>query len=410
MEKPKISSQKAMELEGRYGSFNYAPLPVVFSRGKGVYLWDAEGKRYLDFVCGYSAVSQGHCHPKIVKAVQEQAETLTLVSRALYSDQMGPFAEYATRLLGYDRILMMNTGAEAFETGVKFARKWAYEKKKVVAGQAKVIVCSDNFHGRTMGAVSASTNAAHHGYFAPIIDGFLKIPFNDLGALENALKDPGAAAFLVEPIQGEAGVNVPAEGFIRKAYELCLKYNALFIADEIQTGLARTGKLLCCQHEGVKPHITLLAKSLGGGMLPVSAVLADHEIMTLLQPGDHGSTFGGNPMACHVAFAALKVIEEENLCARATEMGEMFRGGVRAFNSPLVTDVRGKGLLNAVALKLPGDPKEADNEFSLRLKEQGLIAKAARAGVFRFAPALVIEKKEMEDALAILHSVLKSYS
>ena len=404
----KVSSEQAIALEKKFGSFNYAPLEVVFSRGKGVYLWDPEGNRYLDFVSGYSAVSQGHCHPKIVKAMQEQAETLTLVSRALYSDQMGPFAAYATKLLGYDRILMMNTGAEAFDTGVKFARKWGYEKKKIPAGQAKVVVCQDNFHGRTMGAVSASTNLAHHGFFGPVMDGFIKIPFNDLSALENALKDPTVAAFLVEPIQGEAGINVPAEGFLRKAFELCEKANALFIADEIQTGLARTGKLLACQHEGVKPHATLLGKALGGGMLPVSAVVADEPLMKLLQPGDHGSTFGGNPMACHVALASLQVIEEEKLAERAAQMGEIFRAGVRSFHSPHVLDVRGKGLLNAVALKLPGDPKEADNNFSLRLKEKGLIAKAARPGVFRFAPPLVITEQEMQDGLKILQAVIQT--
>lgn len=402
-------SEIAISLEKKFGSFNYAPLPVVFAKGKGAWLWDPEGNAYLDFVSGYSAVSQGHCHPKIVRAVQEQAETLTLVSRALYSDQMGAFAQYATKLLGYDRILMMNTGAEAFDTAVKMARKWGYEKKKISAGKAKIVVCEENFHGRTMAAVSASTNESHHKMFGPIMEGFVKIPFDDLPALEKALSDETVAAFLVEPIQGEAGVRVPQEGYIRKAYDLCVKRDVLFIADEVQAGLGRTGKMLCCQHEGVKPHATMLGKALAGGTMPASAVVADEPLMSMLQAGDHGSTFGGNPLACHVALASLRVIEEEELADRAQQLGEIFRAEVKKISSPFLKQVRGKGLLNAIVLELPGDPKLSDNEFSQRMKEAGLIVKAARAGVFRFAPPLVISEEDLRQGIEILRNVLAGY-
>lgn len=402
-----LNSEQIIGLEKKHGSFNYAPLPVVFSKGKGVYLWNPEGKKFLDFVCGYSAVSQGHSHPKIVKAIQEQAETLTLVSRALYSDQMGPFAEYATKLFGYDRILMMNTGAEAFDTGVKFARKWGYEVKNIPAGQAKIIVCQDNFHGRTMAAVSASGNEAHHKFFGPVMAGFERIPFNNLSALETALKDPNVVAFMVEPIQGEAGVNVPADGYLKKAYELCKSANALFIADEIQTGIARTGKLLCTEHDGFKPDITLLGKALSGGTLPVSGILANEDIMSLLQPGDHGSTFGGNPLACHVAIASLKVIVEENLIENAAKMGEIFRAKMKALNSPIIKEVRGKGLLNAVVFAFPAG--KTDQDFSLALLDEGLVAKAAKTNVFRFAPPLVINEKQLNEGIEILASVIKKF-
>lgn len=405
---PKISSANAIELEKKYGSFNYEPLPVVFSRGQGVYLWNPEGKKFLDFVAGFSAVSQGHCHPRIVKALCEQAGTLTLLSRILYSDQMGIFAEYATKLLGYDRILMMNTGAEAFDTAVKFARKWGYEKKGIAPNSAKIIVCEDNFHGRTLGAVSASGNEAHHRYFGPIMPGFIRIPFNDLGALENALQDPDVAAFIVEPIQGEAGINVPSEGYLLRARKLCTAAYTLFIADEIQTGIARTGKLLCCQHEAVKPDITLLGKSLAGGTMPVSAVLADEPIMRVLQPGDHGSTFGGNPLACHVALASLQVIVDEGLCQNAEEMGQLFRSAIADLHSPMVKEIRGKGLLNAVVFHFGGEPKR-DLDFSLALLEEGLVAKAAKTNVFRFAPPLVINKSEILQAVDIIGRVLKRF-
>lgn len=403
-----ISSAKAMELEKKYGSYNYAPLPVVFSRGEGVYLWDPEGNRYLDFVGGFSSVSQGHCHPKIVQAVQEQVARLTLVSRALYTDQFGPFAEYATKLLGYDRILTMNTGAEAFDTGVKIARKWGYEVKKVPAGQGKIIVAQDNFHGRTLGAVAASANTAHHGFYGPVMDGFVRIPFDDLAALEQALKDTTVAAFVVEPIQGEAGVNVPTDGYLRTAAALCRRANVLFVADEIQTGLARTGKLLACQHEGVKPDLTLLGKALSGGTMPVSAVLADDALMKLLQPGDHGSTFGGNPLACHVALASLKVIVEENLADRAEEVGAFFRESMNGLRHPLITAVRGKGLLNAVAVDFRGDTKK-DLALSEALLKEGLVVKTARPNVFRFAPPLVVSKEQVQEAVTVFGRTLTKF-
>jgi ornithine--oxo-acid transaminase len=403
----KVGSAKAIELEKKYGSFNYAPLPVVFSRGEGVYLWDPEGKKYLDCVGGFSAVSQGHCHPRIVKAVQEQVSTLTLVSRALYSDRMGLLGEYMHKLLGYERVLLMNTGAEAFDTGVKFARKWGYSVKGVAEGQAKILVAQDNFHGRTLGAVSASANESHHKFFGPVAPGFLRIPFNDLSALEAALKDHTVVAFIVEPIQGEAGINVPAEGYLRKAFDLCKAANTLFIADEIQTGLGRTGKLLACQHEGVKPDATLLGKALSGGTFPVSAVIADEPLMKMLQPGDHGSTFGGSPLACHVALESLKVIEEEKLAENAQRMGELFRSLVRELNSPKVEEVRGKGLLNAVALDLGGADKDA--AFSLALADAGLIAKPTRPNVFRFAPPLVVNEAQIRDIGANLDKVLKKF-
>jgi ornithine--oxo-acid transaminase len=415
MEKPvtipqkALSSQEAMELEARYGSFNYTPLPVVLSRGEGVYVWDPEGNRYLDFVCGFSAVSQGHCHPRIVKAIQEQAARLTLVSRALYSDQLGLFAEYCTKLFGYERVLPMNTGAEAFETSVKLARKWAYTEKKVAAGRAKIIVCRDNFHGRTVLAASASSNEPHHHYFGPVTEGFVRIPFNDLESLAAALKDPDVAAFLVEPIQGEGGVVVPGDGFLQKAFALCEQAGVLLIADEIQTGIARTGKLLCAQHDGIKPHITLLGKALSGGTIPVSAVLADEKLMRTLQPGDHGSTFGGNPLSCHVALEALRLVVEENLAERAETTGRLFRSAVADLGHARIKEVRGRGLLNAVVFDFGGST-DRDQEFSLLLRDLGLLAKAARPNVFRFAPPLVISEAQILEAVDILRQALGRFA
>ncbi|HEY8278261.1 MAG TPA: ornithine--oxo-acid transaminase [Bdellovibrionota bacterium] len=403
-----MSSQKAMELEQKYGSFNYTPLPFVFSRGEGIYLWDPEGKRYMDFVSGFSAVSQGHCHPRIVKAIQEQAAKLTLLSRVLYSDQFGPFAEYATKLFGYDRILTMNTGAEAFETSLKLVRKWAYTVKKVPAGQAKIIVCRENFHGRTIAAASAASKEEAHQIFGPVVPGFVHIPFDDLTALEEALRDPNVAAFLVEPIQGEGGVVVPQDGYLKKAFALCEKHNALMVADEVQTGIARTGKLLACQHEGVKPHITTLGKALSGGTIPVSAVLADETLMKVLQPGDHGSTFGGSPFACHVALESLKVIVDEKLAEKAEKLGQIFRAALRDLGSPWIKEVRGKGLLNAVVFDFGGDAAK-DQALSLALKENGLVVKAARTGVFRFAPPLVITEQELKDAVGIIGKTLAAW-
>lgn len=402
-----VTEQDAIELEKRYGSFNYTPLPFVFSRGEGPFLFDPAGKRYFDFVSGFSAVSQGHCHPRIVKAIQEQAAQLTLLSRVLYSDRFGPFAEYCTKLFGYDRVLTMNTGAEAFETALKIARKWGHTVKGVPAGQAKIIVCRENFHGRTIAAMSAATKTEHHAVFGPVTPGFVHIPFNDLAALETALQDPHVAAFLVEPIQGEGGVVVPADGYLRGAFELCRKHNALLIADEVQTGIARTGKLLCSQHDDVKPDLTLLGKALSGGTIPVSAVLADSPLMAMLQPGDHGSTFGGNPLSCHVALEALRVIVDENLVEHSFTMGEIFRAGVRDLGSPLVKEVRGRGLLNAVVFDFGGSA-EKDLALTLALKEAGLVVKSARTNVFRFAPPLVISEAELREAIRILGKVLGS--
>jgi ornithine--oxo-acid transaminase len=398
-------SQRAIDLETSYGSCNYSPLPFVFTRGEGVHLFDPAGRAYLDFVSGFSAVSQGHCHPRIVRAIQEQAARLTLLSRVLYSDRFGPFAEYCTKLFGYERVLTMNTGAEAFETALKIARKWAHTIKGVSAGEAKIIVCRDNFHGRTVAAMSAATKAEHYGVFGPVSPGFIHVPFNDLSALEAALTDPCVAAFLVEPIQGEGGVVVPAEGYLRGAYALCKNANALFVADEVQTGIGRTGTLLACQHENVKPDLTLLGKALSGGTLPVSAVLADSALMAMLQPGDHGSTFGGNPLACHVALEALKVIAEEKLSENSARMGEIFRHAVRRLVSPLIKEVRGKGLLNAIVFDFKGDTSR-DHELSLALKENGLIAKSAKINVFRFAPPLVITENQILEAVAILGCTL----
>ncbi len=404
----KLSSAQAIELEQKYGSFNYSPLPFVFSRGEGVFLFDPEGNRYLDFVSGFSAVSQGHCHPRIVKAIQEQAATLTLLSRVLYSDQFGPFAKYATELFGYDRILPMNTGAEAFESSLKLARKWAYRVKGVPKGQAKVIVCRENFHGRTIAAASAASKEAHHEDFGPVLPGFIHIPYDDVAALEAALADPNVAAFLVEPIQGEGGVVVPASGYLRKAFALCEKANALFIADEVQTGIARTGMLLACHHEGVQPHVLLLGKALSGGTIPISAVLANAPLMKMLQPGEHGSTFGGNPLACHVALEALKVVVEEKLADRSEALGQIFRTAIRDLASPLIAEVRGKGLLNAVVFHFGGSA-EKDQALSLALKEAGLIAKAARTNVFRFSPPLVISQEQLLKAVGILGGVLAKF-
>jgi ornithine--oxo-acid transaminase len=404
-----LSSQQAIDLEQRYGSYNYSPLPFVFSRGEGAYLFDPVGNRYLDFVCGFSAVSQGHCHPRIVKAIQEQAERLTLLSRVLYSDQFGPFAEYCTKLFGYDRVLTMNTGAEAFETSLKIARKWAHAVKGVPTGQAKIVVCRENFHGRTIAAMSAASKIEHYDVFGPVTPGFVHIPFDDLDALERALRDPTVAAFLVEPIQGEGGVVVPKDGYLAGAHALCRKFNTLLVADEVQTGIARTGKLLAAEWDGVKPDLTLLGKALSGGTIPVSAVLADDPLMKMLQPGDHGSTFGGNPLACHVALEALRVVKDENLIEQSRRLGEIFRSAVRDLGSPLVKEVRGRGLLNAVVFDFAGDAA-LDLRLSLALKQEGVVAKSARTNVFRFAPPLVITEKQLLAGVAALGRVLARWT
>ncbi|GIV33188.1 MAG: ornithine--oxo-acid transaminase [Chitinophagales bacterium] len=396
------ASLSAIALEERYGAYNYHPLPVVLTRGRGVHVWDVEGKKYYDFLSAYSAVNQGHCHPKIIRALCEQAERLTLTSRAFHSDMLGVFEQYICEYFGYQRVLPMNTGAEAVETAIKLARKWGYKKKGIPENQAKLIFCENNFHGRTTTIISASTDEAARKHFGPYMPGLVVIPYNDLTALQEALTDPTVAGFIVEPIQGEAGVLVPAEGYLKQAQQLCRAANVLFIADEIQTGLGRTGRLLCCDYEEVRPDILILGKALGGGVMPVSAVLSDDEVMLTLRPGEHGSTFGGNPLACKVAMAALAVVREENLAENAFRMGELFRNALRAIKSPALREIRGKGLLNAITL---ADNNVAWN-FCLQLKENGLLAKPTHGDKVRFAPPLIINEVQLEECIDIIREAL----
>lgn len=396
----KLTSQYAMELEEKYGAHNYHPLPVVLSRGEGALVWDVEGKQYFDFLSAYSAVNQGHCHPKITAALVDQARRITLTSRAFYNDCLGVYEKFVTGYFGYDKVLPMNTGAEADETALKLCRKWAYEKKGIPENQAKIIVCADNFHGRTITIISMSTDPDSRGGFGPYTPGFITIPYNDLEALEKELEDPTVAGFLVEPIQGEAGVFVPDDGYIAKAYAMCKAKNVLFIADEVQTGIARTGKLLCCDHENVHPDILILGKALSGGVFPVSAVLADDEIMLCIKPGQHGSTFGGNPVAAKVAIAALEVVKEENLCEKAEYLGQIFRNEMKAFRSDMVELVRGKGLLNAVVIK-PKNGKEAW-DVCMKMKENGVLAKPTHQHIIRFAPPLVITESQLKEAINLI--------
>lgn len=402
-----VSSQMAMELEDRYGAHNYHPLPVVLSKGKGAKVWDAEGKEYFDFLSAYSAVNQGHCHPKIVNALTEQAQKLTLTSRAFFNDVLGVYEKYITEYFGYDKVLPMNTGAEADETALKLARKWGYMKKGIPENQAKIVVCADNFHGRTITIVSMSTDPESYGGFGPFTPGFVKIPYNDVDALEKELKDPNVAAFLVEPIQGEAGVYVPDDGYLKKAAELCKAHNVLFMADEVQTGIARTGKLLACDHEGVRPDVLILGKALSGGVIPVSAVLADDDIMLCIKPGEHGSTFGGFPLAAKVAVAALEVVKDENLAERAEHLGKIFRKEMEAINSPMIEKVRGKGLLNAVIIK-PHKGKEAW-DVCVRMKEYGVLAKPTHGHIIRFAPPLVISEEQLMEAIGLIKKAIQSF-
>lgn len=390
--------------EGKYGAHNYHPLPVVLQKGEGVFVWDIEGKRYFDFLSGYSALSQGHCHPKIIQALNEQAEKLTLVSRAFHADILGEYMEFACRFFGYDKLLPMNTGAEAVETALKLCRRWGYRKKGIAPEQAKIIVCSENFHGRTITIISMSTDPSAYADFGPYTPGFLKIPYNDTEALRNALQDPDVAGFLVEPIQGEAGVVVPDEGYLRTCRALCREHNVLFIADEIQTGIGRTGKLLACDYEEVHPDILILGKALSGGVMPVSAVLADDEIMLTIAPGEHGSTYGGNPLAARVAIAALEVVRDEHLSENAYEMGELFRREIEKIENPMIRKVRGKGLLNAVVTQ-PKDGKTAWN-LCLALKEKGLIAKPTHDHIIRFTPPLIITRDQMMEAIGIIAETL----
>jgi ornithine--oxo-acid transaminase len=403
----KITSKMAMELEDKYGAHNYHPLPVVLSKGKGPKVWDAEGKEYFDFLSAYSAVNQGHCHPKIVGAMVDQAQTLTLTSRAFYSDVLGVYEKYITEYFGYDKVLPMNSGAEGDETALKLTRKWAYEKKGIAADQAKIIVCENNFHGRTITIVSMSTDPDAKKGFGPYTPGFIVIPYNDLDALSKALEDPNVAGFLVEPIQGEAGVMVPEEGYLTKAYQMCKDKNVLFIADEVQTGIARTGKLLACDHENVRPDILILGKALSGGAYPVSAVLADDDIMLTIKPGEHGSTFGGNPVAARVAIAALEVVKEENLADRAEKMGQIFRNEMNNIDSDMIELVRGKGLLNAVVIK-PKNGKTAW-DVCVKMAENGLLAKPTHDHIIRFAPPLVISEKELMEAIEIIKKSLAAF-
>lgn len=396
-------------LEYKYGAFNYKPLPVVLEHGQGIYVYDTQGKKYYDFLSAYSAVNQGHCHPAITEALTSQAQLLTLTSRAFYHNKLGLFEEYVTQMFGYDRVLPMNTGVEACESAVKLARKWAYEVKGVPDGAAKVIFAEGNFWGRSIAAVSASTDPSSFNHFGPYVPGFVKIPYNNIAALETELQDPNVAAFMVEPIQGEAGVVIPDEGYLTKVKELCSKHRVLFIADEVQTGIARTGKLLACDHENVKPDVLVLGKALGGGVFPVSAVLASDEVMLTLKPGEHGSTFGGNPLACAVAMAALQVVKDENLAENANHMGEVFRERMRAIHSPLITVVRGKGLLNAIVIQ-PFDGNKTALDVCLKFMENGLLAKQTHGDIIRFAPPLTITEDEVHAACDIIENTIKALS
>ncbi|MEZ5070354.1 MAG: ornithine--oxo-acid transaminase [Bacteroidales bacterium] len=396
-----------IQREDKFGAHNYHPLPVVLDRGEGVFVWDVEGKRYYDFLSAYSAVNQGHCHPKIVGALKEQAEKLTLTSRAFYNSVLGEFEQYITEYFGYDKVLPMNSGAEGDETALKLCRKWAYEKKGIPENEAKIIVCEGNFHGRTITIISMSTDPDSYKGFGPYTPGFVTIPYNDTEALKKALEDPNVAGFLVEPIQGEAGVYVPDEGFLSKAFALCKEKNVLFIADEVQTGLARTGKLLACDHENVRPDILILGKALSGGVYPVSAVLADDDIMLTIKPGEHGSTYGGNPIAAKVAIAALEVIREEKLAERAEKLGKIFRDALKKIQSPMVELVRGKGLLNAMVIK-PTNGKTAW-DVCVALKENGLLAKPTHQHIIRFAPPLVISEEQLKECAAIVAKTLEEF-
>lgn len=398
-------TQRLLERESRYGAHNYHPLPVMLTKGEGVYVWDVDGKRYYDFLSAYSALNQGHRHPKVMKAFYEQAEKLTLTSRAFHSEALGEFAEYITRYFDYDKVLPMNSGAEAVETALKLARHWAYRVKGIEGNKAKIIVCEENFHGRTINIISFSTDPEANKDFGPYTPGYEIIPYNDVKALEKALQDKNVAAFMVEPIQGEAGVHVPDDGYLAKAYAMCKEANVLFIADEIQTGLARTGKMLACDHEDVHPDILILGKALSGGVMPVSAVLADDEIMLTIKPGEHGSTYGGNPLACKVAIAALQVLKDEKMAENADAMGRYLREKLAELNHPNISIIRGKGLLNAIVIKHSN--KDAAWDLCLKMMEHGLLAKPTHGDKIRFAPPLTITKEQMDECVEIIARSLK---
>jgi len=400
-----INSKTAMEMEELYGAHNYHPLPAVLAKGEGVFLWDPEGNRYYDFLSAYSAVNQGHCHPKIVQALIDQAQTLCLTSRAFFNNKLGVYEKYITEYFGYDMLLPMNSGAEAVETALKLARKWGYKVKGIAPDNALLIFCEGNFHGRTLAAVSASTDPDCYEGFGPFLPGVVKIPYNDANALREVLEQHGkkVAGFIVEPIQGEAGVFVPDDGYLKACYDLCKAHNVLFIADEVQTGLARTGKLLACDYENIRPDILVLGKALSGGVLPISAALADKDIMLVIKPGEHGSTFGGFPLACAVAMASLEVIREEQLAERAYEMGEFFRAELRKIGHPMIKIIRGKGLLNAIVVE-PRDGIEAW-DVCLMLKEKGLLCKPTHRHIIRLAPPLVITREQLLECVNIIKSV-----
>jgi ornithine--oxo-acid transaminase len=406
-----MTSQDAIDLENKYGAHNYHPLPVVLSKGEGVYVWDVECKKYYDFLSAYSAVNQGHCHPKIVGAMMQQAQTLTLTSRAFYNDVLGKFEKFASELFGFDKLLPMNTGAEAVETALKIARKWAYEVKGIAENEAQIVVCENNFHGRTTTIISFSNDPVARKHFGPYTKGFLKIEYDNLHALEETLKvNSNIAAFLVEPIQGEAGVYVPSEGYLAAAKELCTKYNVLFIADEVQTGIARTGKMLAVDHENVKPDVLILGKAVSGGAYPVSAVLANDPIMSVIRPGNHGSTYGGNPIAAAVAIAALEVVEEEKLAENAEALGQLFRAELSEFakENDLVLAVRGKGLLNAILINDTEDSSTAW-DICMKLKDNGLLAKPTHGNIIRFAPPLVMNKEQLLDCISIIKITIADF-
>ena len=400
-------SEFFIEQENRYGAHNYHPLPVVLEKGEGVFVWDVEGKKYFDFLSAYSALNQGHNHPVIIKALIDQVQKLALTSRAFYNNCLGEYEKFITDFFGYEKVLPMNTGAEGVETAIKLARRWSYEKKGVTENQAKIIVCEGNFHGRTITVISASSDPDSYGKFGPFTPGFIKIPYNDLGALAEALKDSAVAGFLVEPIQGEAGVVVPDSGYLKSAYNLCKQNNVLFIADEIQTGLGRTGKMLACDHEGVHPDILILGKALSGGLLPVSAILSSDEIMLCIKPGEHGSTYGGNPLAAKVGIAALSVLRDEKLAENASRLGEIMLSELKSINHPQISLVRGKGLFCAMVIK-PHNGKDAW-DFCIALKENGLLAKPTHGDIIRFAPPLVINEAQLREGISLIKKTMAEF-
>ena len=405
-----LTSKSIIDLEYKYGAHNYHPLPVVLEKGEGVFLWDVEGKKYYDFLSAYSAVNQGHCHPKIISALVNQSNKLTLTSRAFHNNILGQYEKFITEFFGYDKVLPMNTGVEGGETAVKLARKWGYEVKKVADDSAKIIFVEGNFWGRTLGAISSSTDPSSTNGFGPFMPGYEIIPYNDIESLKDSLKDPNVVAFMVEPIQGEAGVVVPDDDYLKKAYDLCKESNVLFIADEVQTGIGRTGKMLCCEHHGFKPDILILGKALSGGVFPVSAILASDEVMLTIKPGEHGSTFGGNPVACEVAMAALNVIRDEKLAENAAKMGVIFREKLQSYinESKIVEEIRGKGLLNAIIIN---DEENSDIAWNICLKmaQNGLLAKPTHGNIIRFAPPLIINEEQLSDCIDIIISSLKDF-